>query len=700
MKRNSEWLLRSDYADASIKNQIKNSTLTISQKLELLRNISPIEETYKDMFDPFLINDMDIAVEKIISAIDENKKILIYGDYDCDGIFSTVSLYKFLKTLTSSCCYFIPNRFKDGYGLNMNRCFDILEKSYDLVITVDCGITSFDEIDFLTNAGIEVIVTDHHTCQERLPNAGAVIDCKRKDNTYPFQDLCGAGVALKLIQAICLTLNLGDVWKNYIEYTCIATVADVVPLVSENRIIVSEGINAIKNTNKEAIKALLAPMSNSISELSSIDIAFFIAPKINAASRMEDAKYATDLLLSEDKEQCENLARKLLELSDLRKATEKEIIKECVTQVIKNYDFNSLAPIVVYGDGWHAGVLGIVAAKIASLFFRPTIVLSKPKDSDLYTGSCRTFNNVNIYNLLTKTKKYLDRFGGHAKAAGLAIKKDNLSLFIEELKKVSCETLTRDDVADIKEADLETKLSDFSIKEIKNIASLGPFGENNPEPIFIAKNLIVRKIERLGKTNLHVKILVSDGKRKYYLTCFKMGECANFLSENDVIDILFKVNINIWQGKKSIQFVVQDIHSNSFVLQKEYFMDEDVLYRDNIISVKEIMDEYSVPQEVLLATPKEYSKIYAVIMDYFKNYCSSDIILCRTSSLVKYINNALHTSFNVFKVSRVLEVLNDAQYINVNFDNENNVYIILNNSTTKLPLGKTEAFKKLCKERN
>ena len=693
MKRKTEWTICSEKVDSFLKNKI-NTSESITNKLSLLRNISPMTETFDNMFDPFLMNDMSKTVDKIIFSINQNKKILIYGDYDCDGILSTVSLYKFLRTLTPHCDWFIPNRFKDGYGLNMNKCFDILEKNYDLVITVDCGIACVDEIDFLTNAGIDVIVTDHHTCPDILPSAFAIIDCKRNDNTYPFKDLCGAGVALKLIQALSEKLSLGNVWKEYVEYTCIATIADIVPLTSENRIIVSEGIKAIKNSNKASIRTLLSFVSKPVSNINSIDIAFSICPKINAASRLKDAKYAMALFLIENEKKCKTISDILLKLNDYRKEIEKDIFKKCLFQIIEKYDFNSLAPIVVYGEDWHPGVIGIVAAKIAELFNRPTIVLSKQKDSDIYTGSCRTFGKINIFDLLSKVSKYFTKFGGHAGAAGLSIKKENISLFINDLKKVSRETLSKSDFVNTKQADLEVKLSDFSLKEVNNIYTLGPFGEGNPEPMFVAKNLTINKIERLGSSGKHIKITVTDNMKTFSLVCFNMGEYEKFLTLGNSIDILFQVGINTWRNKSSIQFLIEDIHSSAFFLQSEKLKQKNSLYINNSITIKNIISNGTSCKD-LIPTAVELSQIYSTINDYFKIYNSNDIILCEISSFVKYINGVLNSSFNIFKVARILELLNDTNYINARFINDDIICIVLNNTTDKIPVVKTRAFAKL-----
>lgn len=698
MKKHTPWNTVADSVDLSKKNKIKSSNITISEKLSLLRNINPLKETYNDMFDPFLMNDMDAAVEKILSCVKNNKKILIYGDYDCDGIFSTISLYKFLKTLTPNCEWFIPDRFSDGYGLTMDKCFYILENNYDLVITVDCGATSLSEVAFLMDAGISVIVTDHHTCLESLPQATAVIDCKRSDNSYPFSELCGAGVALKVIQAICCILNLGDVWKDYIEYTCIATVADVVSLTSENRIIVAEGLNAIKTTKKESIRALLKTLPTATCDIKSTDIAFSIAPKINAASRMGNISVAMDLFLSDDADVCLELSEKLIKLNEQRKEIESSIIRECYSQIIDNYDFNSYSPIILYRNGWHQGVLGIVAAKISDTFGRPTIVLSKNNDSDTYSGSCRSFKNINIYNLLSGASKYIEKFGGHAKAAGVSIKESNMENFITEIKRVSRETLDESDFSNFEIADFEVNLSDFSLDEVRKTYALGPFGEGNQEPVFIAKNLTIKKIDILGSKNkLHAKLNVFDGKKRYDIVCFSLGYCTKYLSENDVIDILFKVNIHSWHDKDNIQFLVKDIHSEQFLLNDNTFEDENILFIDDIVSIDDIIEECSIEKDILLPDKKTFSLIYFAIKDYFKNFSTNGIIYCDISSLIKYISNVLHIPLNIFKVCRVLEVLNEANYIDLKFISPDKVFILLNDNENKILLGETHAFKKMFK---
>lgn len=644
MERTCKWTIRNK----------KSNISNVYEELKATRNLEDIA----DFFDPFKINDMDKAVERILKAIEKKERVLIYGDYDCDGIFSTVILYRFLKD-KCDCEYMIPDRFSDGYGLSMEKCSEIACLDFDLVITVDCGITSIDETRFLMEEnGIDVIITDHHTCQAELPPALAVLDCKRVDNTYPFNEVCGAGLALKLVHAICLRMDLGNVWEDYLEYAAIATIADVVPLVSENRKIVKDGLKMLKKTEKPAFQALFDEVADTIgTDITSQNIAFYICPRINAASRMGHLEDALALFLSDDLGECLVFAESLTKYNSERKEIEKEIFEESCKKIVATYDFNSFSPIVVCGEDWHSGVLGIVASKIQELFCRPAIVLSKEKGSDIYHGSCRTFGNINLYDILKKREHFFEKFGGHKKAAGLSIASENVVPFIKDLKD-NCE-IRYDDCVPSLDIEMLVPLSVFSMETMTQISELEPFGESNPTPIFASQNLAVKNAIKIGKEKNHLRLVLSDGKNTYSALYFNAADIASLLP-GAIVDIAFRPSVSTYMNKKSITFFVEDIHFN---ISSPYLFEEAIMFSSGE-HISSLFDDMETIKSNVFFTKEQFSYVYKSICNYLMIYGKGNTVFCALDKLTKIFEKETKGVINSFKFITIIDILSECGYIN------------------------------------
>ena len=459
-------------------------------KIIVNRNVTSDEDvrifitpTRDDFHDPFLFKGMDIAVDRILQAINNKEKILIYGDYDVDGITSTTVLKKYLQERGGIVNTYIPNRLNEGYGLNKEAIKKIKEMGTDLIITVDCGISGIEEVKYAKELGIEVIVTDHHEVGEVLPDALAVIDAKRKDNTYPFNLLAGVGVVFKVIQAISIKLNLkAEEYLKYLDLVCVGTISDIVPLEGENRTIAKLGLMLIRVTKNLGLRELIK--SSGYKEIDSNTISFGVAPRINACGRMGHEEEALKLFLAETKEEAVEVTKKLNEYNTLRQNTEKAIYEDAVSKIEKE-NIENKNSIVVGGYNWHHGVIGIVSSKVTEKYYKPSILLCF--EDGIAKGSGRSIQGFDLYEGLTKCSELLDKFGGHAMAVGLTLNKENFENFKDKFEKIAEEANIKEMVPTIY-IDEEVKLKDISMDLVKSLSVLEPFGEANKVPLFLIKN--------------------------------------------------------------------------------------------------------------------------------------------------------------------------------------------------------------------
>ena len=515
-----------------------------------------ITPTRDDFHNPFLFKGMDIAVDRIIKAINNKEKISIYGDYDVDGITSTTVLKKYLMDRGISVDTYIPNRLHEGYGLNKKAIDTIKERNIDLIITVDCGISAIEEVDYAVRLGMDIIVTDHHEVGEKLPNALAVIDAKRKDNTYPFRALAGVGVVFKLIQALSIKLEIKpEEYLKYLDLVCVGTISDIVPLEGENRTIAKLGLMLIKVTRNLGLRELIK--SSGYKEIDSNTISFGVAPRINACGRMGHEEEALKLFLAEDLESATKITKELNEYNTLRQSTEKAIYEEAVQQIEKNHlDANN--SIVLGGKGWHHGVIGIVSSKVTDKYYKPSILLSF--EDNIAKGSGRSVPGFDLYEGLAKCEDVLEKYGGHSMAVGLTLKKENLENFKERFEQIAKEKNIKE-LVPIIYIDDELKLKDINMDLVKSISILEPFGEANKVPLFLIRNLKIDSIRALSEGR-HLKLTLRDENFVINAIGFELGYLAEEYRIGDRIDVVGTLEINSFNGFSSIQINMKDIRKS------------------------------------------------------------------------------------------------------------------------------------------
>lgn len=515
-----------------------------------------ITPTRDDFHDPFLFKGMDIAVERIIKAINNKEKILIYGDYDVDGITSTTVLKKYLMDRGISVDTYIPNRLHEGYGLNKNAIDRIKERNIDLIITVDCGISAIEEVDYAVSLGMDVIVTDHHEVGEKLPNALAVIDAKRKDNTYPFRSLAGVGVVFKLIQALSIKLEIKpEEYLKYLDLVCVGTISDIVPLEGENRTIAKLGLMLIKVTRNLGLRELIK--SSGYKEIDSNTISFGVAPRINACGRMGHEEESLKLFLAEDLESATKITKELNEYNTLRQSTEKAIYEEAVQEIDRNH-LDEKNSIVLGRKCWHHGVIGIVSSKVTDKYYKPSILLSF--EDDIAKGSGRSVPGFDLYEGLTKCEDFLEKYGGHSMAVGLTLKKENLDKFKERFEQIAKEKNIKE-LVPIIYIDDELKLKDINMDLVKSLSILEPFGEANKVPLFLIRNLKIDSIRALSEGR-HLKLTLRDENFVINAIGFELGYLAEEYRIGDRIDVVGTLEINSFNGFSSIQINMKDIRKS------------------------------------------------------------------------------------------------------------------------------------------
>jgi len=541
-------------------NRLLSTLLTnrgITEEAEITKFLNPKRS---DFYDPFGMPDMEKAAERILKAIKDKEQIIIYGDYDVDGITSVTVLKSFLEERGIQVNVYIPNRLNEGYGLNKTAMEEIAKQGNKLMITVDCGITAVDEVEYAKTFGIETIITDHHEPAEELPKAIAVVDAKRKDNKYECRNLAGVGVVFKLIQALSIKLGLDP--KEYLKYldiVCVGTISDIVPLTDENRVIVKLGLKLVEQTKNLGLKEIL--QSCGYSKINSTTISFGVAPRINACGRMGHQEEALNLLLSKEENEVKELTQKINEYNKTRQEIEKNIYNEAVEQIEKE-GLDTKNTIVVSGKGWHHGVIGIVSSKITELYFKPSILLCE-EDGEC-KGSGRSIPGFDLHEALMECNDTIDKFGGHAMAVGINIKKEKVEEFKEEFEKIAKEKEV-DKIIPILNLDAEIKLDDVNKEMVDSLKELEPFGEANKMPIFAFRNLKIDSIRSLSEGK-HLRLSVKDNKNIINAIGFNMGALADTYRIGDRVDIAGNLEINSFNGVDSIQINIKDIMKSLWYL--------------------------------------------------------------------------------------------------------------------------------------
>ena len=505
------------------------------------------------LHDPFLMKNMDLAVKRIETAISKKQKILVYGDYDVDGTTSVAMMYSFLKKYNQNIEYYIPCRYEEGYGISLKGIDYANANNFALIIALDCGIRDIEQIDYANEKGIDFIICDHHTPSDKIPNAIAVLNPKQIDCNYPYKELSGCGVGFKLIQAYCINNDIS--FEEIIEYLDLLAVsigADIVPMTGENRVLAFYGLKQINSTPRVGLKALMDAASKT-KELTISDVVFGIAPRINAAGRIEHAKKAVEILVEQDYDRAKLFADGIEGNNKTRKDLDQSITKQALEMVDENKKST-----VVFSQKWHKGVVGIVASRLIESYYKPTIVLAE--NDGLLTGSARSVHDFDLYEAISKCAHLCQKFGGHKYAAGLSIKKENLHAFIIAFEKVVSETITEDQLSAKIEVDMEIDINDVDEKLFRIIKQFAPFGPLNLAPVFISKAVIDTGYgKKLGADKLHLRINAKTVAGSIGGIGFGMGDFFDNIKDYQEFDICYAIEENEWNGKKSLQLMLADI---------------------------------------------------------------------------------------------------------------------------------------------
>lgn len=568
------------------------------------------------LYNPGLMKDMDEAVKRIRKAIIENEKITVYGDYDVDGITSTCIMVKTLRKMGAKVDYYIPSRIEEGYGLNISSLEKIHDEGTTLVITVDNGISCFEEIDYAKSLGIDVIVTDHHEPQDRIPQALAVINPKQSKCTYPFKELAGVGIALKLVHALT-DLNPETLIDN-LDLAALGTIADMVPLLDENRIIVKQGLAQLEKTKNKGLKAMKSLLNLSEGPLDVNKVSFLLAPRLNAAGRISSAKIAIDLLLNEDESEALELAKTLESINQERQSIEAEILAQAKEMVERDMNFDEDQVIVAFSEEWHPGVIGIVASKLVELYHRPCILIAVDKDEG--KGSGRSIPGFNLFEALSRLSHLLIRYGGHEQAAGLAININKINIFKKEINEFARETIKPIDLTPAIDIDMELKEEDLTLELAKQIELLEPFGYGNPKPVFMCRNFCINHMKTVGNDDKHLKMSLKKKHSQLSAIGFNFGLYKDEINLAPLLDIAFYLEVNRWQGHLEPQLNIKDIKF-PYIQDELLTRLEDGYYRRFFSISEEAMHETVLPVDFALDIDRNriIKKTEIDKNDYIKN---------------------------------------------------------------------------------
>ena len=595
-RKKKKWSIRyAPTAESSAAVKALADELGISQttaKLLFTRGLTTAEkatvflkQTETSLHDPFLLKDIKPAVARILTALEKGERIAIYGDYDVDGVTSVSLLYTYLSRLGADIGYYIPCRSREGYGLSISAIDTLNAKGVDLIITVDTGITAMEEVAYATSLGIDTVITDHHECRPELPVACALVNPHRPDDEYPFKDLAGVGVVFKLICALEMTKcqregrseidGVRDICREYADLVAIGTIADVMPIVDENRLIVALGLKLLENTKRPGLRALIdAASGNKMTDhkfppkkrkINSGFIGFVLAPRINAAGRVSSASIAVELLLATDEERASELAEELCNLNTTRQVEENRIAVEVYQKIEQMPTELCDRIIVIEGDTWQQGIIGIVSSRITEKYGLPSILISfdgatrgYPSEDDLGKGSGRSIKGLNLVEALADSEEYLARFGGHELAAGLTIRRGNIDAFRKQINQYAHKYLTEDMLCISIDADCEVKMSELTLALAQEIDKLEPFGTSNPVPNFVLRDANLLRIIPMGNGK-HTKLILEKDGISMIAVWFGTESTAIPFEIGDRLDVMFQLNINEFQNVTSLQMIVQDV---------------------------------------------------------------------------------------------------------------------------------------------
>ncbi len=733
IKRNKVWVERyspNDASEAAI-GDIASSLGLTRRTAQVLYNrgccdaVSAkafLEQSEEKMHDPFLLKDVDRAVARIRQAIENKERIAIYGDYDVDGVTAVSVLYLFLSERGADVGYYIPSRIRDGYGLTTSA-IDMLadERGVKLIITVDTGITAIDEVRHATERGIDMVITDHHECHAELPEAAAVVNPHRPDCEYPFKDLAGVGVVFKLLCAYEMTEckergramieGAHRVCSEYADLVALGTIADVMPIVDENRIIVSYGLHMIAHTKRLGLSALIDAALPSTrmrggyqipltpdelaqqrkKRINSGFVGFGLAPRINAAGRISTASKAVELLLADTEEQARELARELCEINVRRQVEENRVAEQAYQMIEQTVDFENDRIIVLDGDHWPQGIVGIVSSRVTERYGLPSILISFdgsiqndiPCSNDIGKGSGRSIKGMNLVESLMACDDLLLRYGGHELAAGMSIARGNIERFRRRINEVARAQLGEEQLVVQLNAECELQTQDMTMRLVEELERMEPFGVANPVPQFIARDMTLQRVVAMGGGK-HTKLLLTKGDFSIYAVYFGISPVQLHIAAGERVDVLFQLNINEFQNERSLQMIIQDIRkSETYVAEQKKLRD-----RYEEIRAGAMLEEH---EETYIPTREDFARVYTFLRREFRqgNTTFSD------HELLMVLESEYPGTINYIKLKYVIRVLQELQICGVTEPDEGYYIFDIYFSPTKSSIDKSSILKKL-----
>jgi single-stranded-DNA-specific exonuclease len=515
-----------------------------------------------DLHDPFLMKDMESAVERLEKAINTNEKILVYGDYDVDGTTSVAMIYTFLKEFTSNIDYYIPNRYNEGYGISIKGIDYAVANGNSLVIALDCGIKAIEKIKYATEQGVDFIICDHHTAGTQIPKAVAVLDPKRPDCSYPYKELSGCGVGYKLLHAYCIKKGLPqEKLIPLLDLVVVSIASDIVPITGENRVLAYYGLKQLNSNPRRGLKAIIKIAGIQNKEISIDDIVFKIGPRINAAGRIETGKSSVELLVADSEESAHDMGDQINDFNNTRRSIDFNITKEALDFIGANKELLEKKATVVFNPNWHKGVVGIVASRLTETYYRPTIVLTE--SNGFITGSARSVVGFDLYKAIESCSSLLENFGGHMYAAGLTMKKENFKAFKKRFEEIVADTIQNEQLVPSLEIDMELRLKDITPKLYKIIKQFEPFGPDNMAPVFFTENIVddgTGKPVGNSKEHLKLNLLHEDEPYKPYPAIgFSLANYYNYISKGYPFDICYCIDENEYRGNVNLQLRIKDI---------------------------------------------------------------------------------------------------------------------------------------------
>lgn len=577
MPKEREWRLRAPADPENVKQL--SAELGVDPVLATLlvhRGIRTFEEArsffrpnLSDIHDPFLMKDMDKAVERLEKAVSGNEKVLVYGDYDVDGTTAVALVYSFIRRLTSSVDFYIPDRYDEGYGVSEKGIDWAAENGFGLIITLDCGIKAIDKVEYAASKGIDIIICDHHLPESEIPAAVAVLDPKREDCHYPFDDLSGCGVGFKLVQAYSAKCGIPfESLLPLLDLLVVSIASDLVSVVGENRVLAHFGLKWLNEKPRVGLKAMISLANLEPEHITIDDIVFKIGPRINAAGRMESGRLAVELLTAEDDMTAMSIGTKINDNNNERKSIDREITKEALDMVQNGTCCTSENAVIVYGPEWNKGVVGIVASRLVEAYYKPTFVLTK--SNGFITGSARSVRGFDLYDAISSCADLLENYGGHIYAAGLTMREENLAEFASRIDRYVSSHITKEMVTPVIDVDSEINFSQITPKFFRVLKQFQPFGPGNSSPVFLTRNVYDDGNGRkVGPGGQHLKLELIQESQPYHQVsaiAFNMADSFEHIRNGNPVDVCYSIVENYYRGNSTLQLRIKDIHEREDII--------------------------------------------------------------------------------------------------------------------------------------